>query len=205
MPAEEKPVIEGIRILPGTTNVLIVAPHGPFEILESGRRKYRNDLRTGIIAEAIYNETGWFTIINDAFIRPDEENKEEPNFKAKLLDLFKIRHAKQVPGYLAAIKDAVDAHEGKTLVVWVHGMADRSANIEKGRHIKAGKMKKDDGDLHALIGYGQGVHPRIKKLKRLKKDKPEDGKDRFTAKKKTVERFPRRTDRQWALHAHRQG
>ena len=39
MPAEdllaqeaEQPQIDGIRILPGKTNVLIVAPHGPYPV-----------------------------------------------------------------------------------------------------------------------------------------------------------------------------
>ena len=196
MPAEAPPAqdaeqqIDGIRILPGTTNVLIVAPHGPYPVNpKTGKQEYKNDERTGLIAEAIQVETGWRTIINDAFVKPDKKKKEKPDFKDKRLDLFKIEQAKQVPGYLEAIKSAVDAHEGKTLVVWIHGMADGSATTQKRTHIKAGKMKKDDGELNALIGYGQGAHPRINKLKRLKTDKPEDGKDRLTAKKETVMRF----------------
>ena len=195
MPAEDPPAreavqqqIDGIRILPGKTNVLIVAPHGAFQTLKNGKRKYRNDFRTGLIAEAIHKhkDAGWFTIINDAFIKPDEDKNEEPDFKAKRLDLFKIEQAKLVPGYLEAIKSAVDAHEGKTLVVWVHGMSDKSARDEKAEHIKAGKMKKGDGDLHALIGYGQGAQPR---LKAIKEPKDEDKTKRYTADTFTVERF----------------
>ena len=187
----QHPQIDGIRILPGTTNVLIVAPHGAFQTLKSGKRKYRNDEKTGIIAEAIHKhkDAGWFTVINDDFIKPDEDENEEPDFRAKRLDLYKIEQAELVPGYLEAIKGAVDANKGKTLVVWIHGMGDGSATTETGKHIKAKKSKKKDGDLHALIGYGQGKHPRIGELKASKKAKPEDSKDRHTADTATIERF----------------
>jgi len=194
MPAEdqpaqeaEQPQIDGIRILPGTTNVLIVAPHGPYPVNpKTGKQEYKNDERTGLIAEAIQVETGWRTIINDAFVKPDKKKKEKPDFKAKRLDLFKIEQAEMVPGYLEAIKSAVDAHEGKTLVVWIHGMADGSAEDEKSELIKARKMKNGDGDLHALIGYGQGTHPRLEGIKEPKK---EDKTHRYTAENPTVERF----------------
>jgi hypothetical protein len=50
------PEIDGIRILPGSTDVLVIAPHGPFQERKSGIPKYRNDFRTGLIAEAIHKD-----------------------------------------------------------------------------------------------------------------------------------------------------
>jgi hypothetical protein len=158
-----------IRYLEGETKgILIVAPHGPYETKDD-KIKYRNDKRTGIIAEDIHKILGCFTIINDAYIKPDEDEKETASLKDKRLDLFKVKQAEKVPGYLKAIKDAVDNHDGKTLVIWLHGIHDNNAGSEKIEHVKANLMKEGDGDLHALIGYGQG--------------KP----TRYTAEQKTVD------------------
>lgn len=158
-----------IRYLEGETKgILIVAPHGPYETKDD-KIKYRNDKRTGIIAEEIHNILGCFTIINDAYIKPDEEINETASLKDKRLDLFKVKQAEKVPGYLKAIKDAVDNHVGKTLVIWLHGIHDNNADSQKIEHVKANLMKEGDGDLHALIGYGQG--------------KP----SRYTAEQKTVD------------------
>jgi hypothetical protein len=164
-------VILGIRYLEGNNkDILIIAPHGSYETKEE-IIKYRNDLRTGIIAEEIHNILGCFTIINDAYIRPDEDDNETASLKDKRLDLFKVKQAEEVPGYLKAIQDAVDNHDGKTLVIWLHGIFDNNADSEKIEHVKAKLMKKGGGDLHALIGYGQG--------------KP----SRYTAEQKTVEKI----------------
>ena len=43
----------GIRFIPGSTDILIVAPHGPVIAAE-----YQNDLRTGIVAAEIQRELG---------------------------------------------------------------------------------------------------------------------------------------------------
>jgi hypothetical protein len=162
-------VLLDIRYLEGETKgVLIVAPHGPYQTKDE-KIKHRNDLRTGIIAEEIHKILGCSTIINDAYIKPDEDKNETASLKDKRLDLFKVEQAKEVPDYLKAIQDAVDKHDGKTLVIWLHGILDANADSEKIKHIKARLMKKGDGDLHALIGYGQG--------------KP----TRYTAEQKTVD------------------
>jgi hypothetical protein len=178
--------IDGIRILPGDTDVVVVAPHGSYEILASGKINYRNDERTGLIAEALHKQTGWLTLINDAFIKPDTEPEVSPNLENKRLDLFKFEQADKVPGYLAAIKNAVDENRGKTLVIWLHGLSDRSAKTQENNLINAGVMKKGDGELHAIIGYGQGAHPQIGKLRA---PTVEDSQSRLSAQETTVLRL----------------
>lgn len=178
--------IDGIRVLPGDAGVVLVAPHGSFESGPDGKPHYRNDERTGLIAEAVYEESSWFTVINDAFIKPNTEPQVEPNLKTKRLDLFKIEQADKVPGYLDAIKNAIDAHTGKTLVIWLHGMSDKSAKTQEGNLTKAGAMEKGAGELQALIGYGQGAHPQFAKLK---KKTAADHASRPSAGETTVAKF----------------
>jgi hypothetical protein len=190
MPSGENNLqIEGLSIHAGSSNVLIIAPHGPFEAQNNDKRKFRNDRRTGVIAKVIHHKTKWFTIINDAFIKPDNDKNEQPDYHANSLDPYKIKQAKMIPGYLETIKKVVDRTEGKILVVWLHGTADKSAASQQKDHIKAKKIKKADGDLHALIGYGQGKHPKIKRLQNIGKAKDQDKKSRLTARKETAEKL----------------
>ena len=163
---EQRP--SGIRILPGTTDILVVAPHGPFIDGE-----YQNDLRTGIIAEEIHRQLGCATIINDLFFKPKGEITK--SFEKYFLDLFRIDHAGKVPGYIDRI-EAVANRDGKTLVIWVHGISDDFAANQGQAHLDLGVFDRRPVKLCALIGYGQGGDP-----------KTGDAKDRLTASQETVE------------------
>jgi hypothetical protein len=158
----------GIRIIPGTTETLIVAPHGP--IIDG---EYQNDLRTGVIAEEIHRRLGCYTIINDLFFKP--KGKIKKSLENSFLDLFRIDHAQKVRGYTDRIKE-VSTNGGKTLVVWVHGIADDVA-VSKGQaHCERGLFRNKPTELHALIGFGQGGDP-----------KTGEEQNRYTAQQKTVE------------------
>ncbi len=154
----------------GTTEILIVAPHGP---IING--EYLNDARTGIIAEKIQRELGCTAIINDRFVKPAAE---APRSRADFrLDLFRTDHGRKVSGYLDQIKGIVD-QDGKTLVLWVHGISDKFA-IERGmEHIEKGLFSGKPGELHALVGYGQGGDP-----------KTGEENDSLTASRSSVEAF----------------
>jgi len=160
----------GIRFIPGSTDILIVAPHGP---VING--EYQNDLRTGIIAEEIQQDLGCFAIINDRFFKPTV--KIPKSLENYLLDLFRIDHGKKVPGYLDRIEEIVDS-DGKTLVVWVHGIADKVAIAQGQEHIAQELFRGEPTELHALIGYGQGKDP-----------KTGEAQDRPSALLDTVEAF----------------
>ena len=161
---------EGIRFLAGTTDILIAAPHAP--IIDG---VYQNDVRTGIIAEEIQRELGCCAIINDRFFKPKGEVKK--SFDNFFLDLFRIDHSGKVPGYLERIRQIVDS-EGKTLVVWVHGIADDKTAAIAQEHIDRGLFDQEPAMLHALIGYGQGKDP-----------KTGDDHDLLTAAHYTAQRF----------------
>lgn len=139
-------------MIPGRTHVLVVAPHGPFI-----RGRYQNDVLTGVIAEQIQRELRCYAIINDLYFKPKGPLKKN---RAKfILDLYRIDHARKVPGYLDAIK-AVVADNGKTLVLWVHGLSDAFAATQARFHIKKGVFHAAPHDLDALIAFGQGADPK---------------------------------------------
>ncbi len=142
----------GLRFIPGSTDILIIAPHGP--IIDG---EYQNDLRTGIIAAEIQKKLGCRAIINDRFFKPTPQIPK--SFENYLLDLFRIDHSGKVPGYLQLIRGIVDSN-GKTLIVWVHGIADDKAIEQAQDHIGWRVFAKSPADLDALIGYGQGHDPK---------------------------------------------
>jgi len=84
---------DGIRILPGATALLVVAPHGPFI---DGR--FENDVRTGIIAEQIHRRLGCTAIINTRYFKPKGYIKKDA--RAYLLDLYRVDHARKVGRYI---------------------------------------------------------------------------------------------------------
>lgn len=164
------PLSSGVRFIPGSTAVLIVAPHGP--VIDG---TFQNDVRTGIIAARIQQRLDCCALINDRFFKP--KGPITKNLDDYFLDLFRIDHARKVPGYLARIKKVV-ATAGKTHVVWVHGIADDVAADQGRQHISSGLFAGPATGLHALIGWGQGGDP-----------KTGDRRDNPTARPHTVAAF----------------
>ena len=179
---------EGIRFILGATDLLLAAPHAP--IIDG---EYQNDVRTGVIAEEIQRRMNCCAIINDRFIKP--KGPMPKSFENDYLDLFRIDHAGKVPGYLDRIRQIAES-DGKTLVVWLHGIADDVAAAMAEQHSARGLFDKLPDALHALIGFGQGGDP-----------KTGDGFDRLTARQSTVERFKARltANGMTTLLTHRQG
>jgi len=160
----------GIRFIPGSTDIMVVAPHGP---IING--EYQNDLRTGVIAEEIHNELGCYTIINDRFFKP--KGTITKNYTQYFLDVFRIDHAKKVPGYLDRIRKIAES-DGATMVIWLHGIADDVALAQGKEHRAQDLFDNPPSSLQALIGYGQGGDP-----------KTGDKDDLLTARLSTVERL----------------
>jgi hypothetical protein len=161
---------DGIRFIDGSGHILVIAPHGPF--IDGA---YQNDLRTGVIAEEIQHRLKCTAVINDRFFKPKGPiKKDAANY---YLDVYRIDHAAKVPGYLDGIRDIVDA-PGKTMVLWVHGIADDVALRQGEDHVARGLFSGEPDALHALIGFGQGKDP-----------KKGDPKNRLSARTQTVEIF----------------
>ncbi len=141
----------GVRCIEGRTDILAVAPHGPCIDGE-----YQNDLRTGVVVEAIQQQLGCSAVINDRFFKP--KGRITKSFADYYLDLFRVDHAAKVDEYMAGIRGVVDA-PGKTFVVWVHGIADDKALEQEEEHRALGLLPGEI-PLHALIGFGQGGDPK---------------------------------------------
>jgi len=160
----------GIRYLAGTSDLLVVAPHGP-----KIDGQFKNDIRTGIIAEQLHRLTGCTALINDRFFKPAGDlTKSLPAF---LLDLYRIDHSARVPGYLETIGQVV-AVGPKTLVLWVHGIAEPVAMRQGQEHLEQGLFAGPADALDALIAFGQGPDPKSGQTA-----------DSLTARLETVQRF----------------
>ena len=168
--------IKDIEVLKGKANphILLIAPHAPII-----GKKSMNDRNTGIITRQIQKALKCSAIINGIYRKP---KNGKPDLKNKLLDFNIIEHAKLHPTFLDDIKKVVDS-DCKTLVVWIHGMADSSAKYES--KLKSSGFNGDPDVLDALIGYGQGPNPNLEPDKRKGKDRE----SRPTANKETVEKF----------------
>ena len=162
--------MNGIRHITGSTSILAIAPHGPIT-----KGSYQNDIRTGVIAEALHKELGCSAIINDRFFKPKGIIKKD--FAKYFLDVFRVDHARKVPGYLEQISEIVES-DGKTIIIWIHGIADDVAFRQGQLHSEQGLFEGKSSDLHALIGYGQGGDP-----------KTGDHQDSLSARPATVEAF----------------
>ena len=163
-------VSDGIRVLSGSTDLLVVSPHSP--VIDG---KYENDVRTGIAAEEIYRQLGCTTIINDRYFKPKGPVKKDA--QRYFLDLYRVDHSKKVAGYINAIQKVVDG-PGKTLVLWLHGIFTHFALERAKEHIKLGLFQGASEDLHGLIAWGQGGDPKTK-----------DANPSYSAHPHTVETF----------------
>ncbi|MCM2284840.1 MAG: hypothetical protein NDI81_08670 [Desulfobacula sp.] len=171
------PISDGIRILEGSADVLVVAPHSP--IINGA---HENDIRTGLIAEQIHQQLGCTAIINHRFFKPKGEIKK--NAGHYFLDLYRVDHAREVPGYIEAIRDVV-TRDKKTFVFWIHGIFTHFALARAKEHMDLNLFDGPPEALHALIAFGQGGDP-----------KTGDDKDSFTARKQTAKTFQTRLTRQ---------
>ncbi|MDF1592101.1 MAG: hypothetical protein P1P89_11345 [Desulfobacterales bacterium] len=160
----------GIRFIPGSTDILIVAPHGP--VIDG---EYQNDVRTGVIAAEVQRELGCTAVINDRFFKPKGDITK--SFEKYHLDLFRIDHAGKVSAYFDRIAETVK-NSLKTVIVWVHGIADDKAVSHGREHIDQGLFAGRPERIDAFIGYGQGADP-----------KTGETRDRPTARQETVETF----------------
>jgi pterin-4a-carbinolamine dehydratase len=175
--------VAGIRFRKGPTDILIIAPHAAVITDKAGTKIYKNDRRTGIIAEELQKQLRCYAIINDSFLKPT--NKYPQNLINHRLDLYKLVQAKKHPEFLDHIKKVADS-DGHILILWIHGMEDGSALNEGREHIQRKLFNGGPSDLQALIGYGQGEHPGIESM--LKPSEKEKS-DSFTAKIETAEKF----------------
>jgi uncharacterized protein YlxP (DUF503 family) len=161
MPADD------IDPISGKTNphILLIAPHG----------HRQNDVNTGLLVRSVQQILDCPAIINETFRKPLK--KRPADLKNKRLDFNIISHAKLHPSFLKKIKAIIEPN-GRTLVLWIHGLAEDSALSEGKVLIKKKLLNGKAEDLHALIGYGQGNDPNTGK-----------GGSCFSAPEDTVRKF----------------
>ena len=95
-----------IRILSGSTDIVLVAPHGLAE----------DDENTDRVTQQTAERLGCAAIINIGIPR-------------KKLDLNNIQQAKRHPTFFQALNATIALGE-RSRVIWVHGMKDKSALVE---------------------------------------------------------------------------
>jgi hypothetical protein len=124
MAAQEKQV----KIIEGSTDLLIIAPHGV-----RGKMVRKDDINTDFLADAVAEELGCSAIINDSIKRSE-------------CDYNRISKATKDKRFISGIRKVLDA-DGSTLLVWIHGLKEKSELSEKAL------MKV--AELDCLIGCGQ--------------------------------------------------
>jgi len=170
---QREPIIKnGIEFYPGSTNILLIAPHGYPD----------DDENTAELTQKIADQLKCSAIINRTYLKPYDTKKSKRNggkadLENNFLDLNSIDQAKLHPDFIPGIKNVVE--DGTpTTVIWIHGALNENIKAEAKR---ISNFKKVPDQLHALIGYGQGPDQSIKGRKRTKEeedDSPTIGKDR---------------------------
>ena len=118
-----------VECIKGSTNILIIAPHG------RNIRKM-DDKKTDIVALEIANQLGCSALINDSISR------DTTNYNDKA-------DAESDQEFITNLKSVLDA-DGPTLVLWVHGFDKKKmADLKKQSNLKHNES------LDCLIGYGQ--------------------------------------------------
>jgi hypothetical protein len=112
-----------IQVLSGKTDIVLVAPHGPAE----------DDENTDRVTQQTAERLTCTAIINVGLPR-------------KRLNLNSIPEAERHATFIQTLKSTI-AQDGRSRVIWVHGMKDKSAAVEAGK-INAG------ASIECLIGYG---------------------------------------------------
>ena len=123
-----------VWFIPGATDILLIAPHAAVVIKKDGRRLYKNDERTGLIARAIEKQLECSALINTRI------NRSELDYNVR-------EDAEKDPIFINNMRSVLDA-KGPTLVVWIHGIGKKGLGDEK-------KAMNFNGRLDCLIGFGQ--------------------------------------------------
>ena len=168
-----------IEFISGSTNILLVAPHGV-------ETKPYDDEKTAELTREIQRHLKCDAIINPTFRKPDDTKESKRNggdadLKNYYLDLNKIEQAKLHPTFIPKIKEVVDK-KGSTYVFWIHGIDDE--NIKNQAEFFK-NFKESPDHLHALIGYGQGPDRSVSADKRTDTQKA----DNPSIEKETAKRF----------------
>ena len=142
----KKPIDCSPEIIEGDTRLLLIAPHGKIE-------KPMDDMNTGFITQAVAESLGCSAIINYKFNKKKKKGVKWED----VINFNDVSVEKRCPEFIQAIKKVVDS-EGKTFVVWIHGIHDDNIEGEAGNPDT--DYNGDKEDLHALIGYGQAEDPR---------------------------------------------
>ena len=148
--------------------ILLIAPHAP--VVDYTKYEDEDD-NTKFVAEEAYKELDCWAIINDAYL------KKKIDFNRKKIV------EKKYPEFLEYITDIVGlvGTPWHTLIIWIHGADNNKAEA------LANTIKSEDNpaDIHAFIGYGQGLGPSVGEAERTGKRLENS----FTARQETVEKF----------------
>jgi hypothetical protein len=142
--ANSDTLAEGIEAIPGSRNIVLVAPHG----------NMKDDMGTSEFTQAVREHLDCYAVINTRF-----RKGVEPDLKNNIADLYKSEgflHPRLKTVFydpLTVFLDQILASHDKALIIHIHGIKD--GNIEKIAELGNGDPSHKNKDLRLVIGYGQ--------------------------------------------------
>jgi hypothetical protein len=155
--ASEPAKHDNIEKIPGSTNILLIAPHG----------HPKNDKNTGKLVRALAEQNGFYAIINETYRRADSvetASKDDKRINVNHLGQVETHLQEEFLAPLLEYKNEIVEKYGNPLIFWIHGAGNKSVEGDvSGADVNPKEIK-------VLVGYGQKT-----------------GKNRDTADEKTVE------------------
>ena len=130
-----------LEFIEGSSNVILVAPHG----------HKSNDIRTGKLVRQIAGKIKCYAIINKKYAKPkDNSEPDKKGFKVNLNNIPQVKqHLKtEFLEPLKNYKDEIIKKYGEAVILWIHGAEDK--------HIIGDVVDKNIAPIvKILVGYGQ--------------------------------------------------
>lgn len=142
--ADSDTLAEGIEVIPGSHNIVLVAPHG----------NMKDDMGTSGFTLAAREHLDCYAVINTRFrkgVEPDVENNIADLYKSEGFLHPRLKTVFYDP--LTVFLDQILDCHAKALIIHIHGIKDR--NIEKIAALGNGDPSHRNKDLRLIIGYGQ--------------------------------------------------
>ena len=134
--------------IPGNPRLLLIAPHGFNQFTDDEIDRDYDDCTAEITAE-VAKKIGCQAIINRKWRKETQPAR----------DYNKVKEAKKDNDFFPALHAAANK-KAPLLVLWIHGVEDNNIKAEARKEDTNYNGKPDD--LHALIGYGQGLNKQKK-------------------------------------------
>jgi hypothetical protein len=141
---------EGIERIEGRCGILLIAPHG-----------FRgDDDNTGTLTRKVAQRLGCYAIINEVYQKPEKRRdpksglmREVPDIARRRINLNRFSQVEEFAKeeFLVPVLEYTERiikDHGIAYVLWIHGIKDRN--------IAENAVDANAGDVHVVLGIGQG-------------------------------------------------